>query len=249
MSSITKEVEISINVEEIGKFVGEKGKFIIKRLIVPTKKEYLDEMKDDKEKMDEAWKSCKIYCGVSSEEEKVKIKLQAPTEDCMTILEKNVTKYVEFLNNPNKPNKPNKPNNPNKPNKPNKPKENVNEKRRYIYNLGISSHYIGKLIGMEGSNISELCDTIQSVIKLEKRPYIKFYDQGPESAKRLVFNNINSGNCFINVNYFGVKSYKQIEGEICKYVNKILNDSEVAPDSVSDTESKAVSGEESDGEW
>jgi len=239
MSSIAKEVNININVNEIGKFVGEKGKFIIKRLVVPTKKEYLDEMKDDKERMDEAWKSCKIYCGVSSVDEQVKIKLQTPTQECMDILEKNVSKYVEFLNKPKKSSTSNKKN------------ENVAEKRKYIYNLGISSHYIGKLIGIEGSNISELCDTVKSVLKLDKRPYIKFYDQGPDSAKRLEFNNIESGNCYINVNYFGVKSYKLVADEIYKYVNNILND-KVYHDS--DDEEETQDGEEetnaeSDGEW
>jgi len=214
MSTVTEIVSVSVLNKKISAFVGKGGFHIKKYLVIPTKKEYLevDDVKTS-DVPDEKWTSCKVYCSVSLVDEEISIKCVVPDDKCMQILKTNINKYVEIYNDKFKQKSKNK----------NK-KDGVG-KRTYTFNLKIHPRYIGKLVGVEGSNINEFKNDLKKSLDINKYPFVKLSDtHNSDSSPTLSFDDLDSGDLFITVSFFGCKSFVNVKNMVQSYVHNLFQE-------------------------
>ena len=110
-------------------------------------------------------------------------------------------------------------------------------KCRYFFTVDLDPMNIGKMIGVEGSNINTLKESIKDGCKLDKMPFIKLNDTGYKSTTKLDVEVDEEGSgIWIKVEYFGDKNYKKIK-EICEeFISEIFQSSK-KPSEVVDDES------------
>ena len=90
------------------------------------------------------------------------------------------------------------------------------DKRRYFFTVNLDPKNIGKMIGVEGSNINTLKESIKDGCMLDKLPFIKLNDTGYKSTTKLDVEVDEEGSgIWIKIEYFGNKNYKKIK-EICE---------------------------------
>jgi len=96
-------------------------------------------------------------------------------------------------------------------------------KCRYFFTVDLDPMNIGKMIGVEGSNINTLKESIKDGCKLDKMPFIKLNDTGYKSTTKLDVEVDDEGSgIWIKVEYFGDKNYKKIK-EICEeFISEIF---------------------------
>jgi len=209
MSNVKYTCPADIPRDKIGLFVGNKGYFIKTKIILPSKKVYLKSKFNGsnvpKNEYDEAWGECKINCNIlSNEADEVTVTIESPSEECNKIVISNVLKYISEFN---------------------KPKEaTTTMKNNYKFKLLIGDHYIGKLIGIEGSKITELSDELKTVLKIDRRPYIKFSDNGSDNVSTLEFgDSIDEGEVWLAVSYVGDKSFIKVKACVINFINTTLS--------------------------
>jgi hypothetical protein len=229
--SDTVEVSITLDIKsnQIGLFVGKNGYFIKNKIIIPSKRTYLkNTLKKSvpKEDYDKAWGACNINCKISAGSDGVvSMNIKSPTEECNKIALTNVHAYASTFNK-------------------NKPQFDSN-KVTYNFKLLIDPDYVGKLIGIEGSKITELSQEIKSVIKLERNPYIRFFDEGNDKVETLSFpSEINSGEVWLSISYVGEKSFVKVKSLLIEFINTSLLDKQ---ENISDEEDGGEG--ELDGGW
>jgi len=96
-------------------------------------------------------------------------------------------------------------------------------KCRYFFTVDLDPMHIGKMIGVEGSSINTLKESIKDGCNLEKMPFIKLNDTGYKSTAKLDVEVDEEGSgIWIKVEYFGDKNYKKIK-EICEeFISEIF---------------------------
>jgi len=96
-------------------------------------------------------------------------------------------------------------------------------KCRYFFTVDLDPMHIGKMIGVEGSSINTLKESIRDGCNLEKMPFIKLNDTGYKSTTKLDVEVDEEGSgIWIKVEYFGDKNYKKIK-EICEeFISEIF---------------------------
>ena len=230
MSGIV-EITITLDIKsnQIGLFVGKNGYFIKNKIIIPSKRAYLkSNLKTSvpKEDYDKAWSACNINCKISAGSDGVvSMNIKSPTEESNKLALMNVNAYVSTFNKK-------------------KPKINSN-KVTYNFRLLIDSDYVGKLIGIEGSKITELSQEIKSVLKLERNPYIRFFDDGNDKVETLSFpSDINTGEVWLSISYGGEKSFVKVKSLLIEFINGALLDKQ---ENISDEEDSVA--DELGGGW
>jgi len=194
---------IDIPKDKIGLFVGKSGSNIKYKIVLPTKREYLGESEKGDEQANAKWKECKVYCHVKQNEDEVTVELSAPNEECLSILKTKVDNFVkQFQNNSSK-------------------KKDSNQ-RTYSFRLNISEHFTGKLIGIEGSNIQRLSETIQTQHSLEKNPYIRFVKKLPKNATDIFIDGFDSGEIGVIIKIKGDKCFASVMKLLTEYVKDTL---------------------------
>jgi hypothetical protein len=210
-------VEIVINIDiksdQIGLFVGSKGYFMKTKIIIPSKKAYLKSILPSsisREEHEKSWKECGINCKISTgDDDTVSVKIHSPTEECNKIVLSKVQEYVSEFNKK-------------------KPEAGPN-KNNYNFKLLIDPNYVGKLIGIEGSKISELSQELKSTLNLDRRPYIKFLDSGHDNVETLTFKpEIDPGEVWLSITYVGEKSFVKVKSALIKFINTTLSDDQVS---------------------
>jgi hypothetical protein len=230
MESNKHEMEIKIALDCVGLFVGKGGCSLKDNIIIPTKKDYVktlykEEMTDEEKTL--LWKGIKVNCHVTRGDKKVNVVLSYPQAECLEIMKKHLSTYVEKFNQQKiTPGK---------------------KKISYTFKLQIDNGYIGKLIGVEGSRISELSDEIKSSLKLEKPPYIRFNDSGSEHVETLSFKGLETGEVWIFVSFYGEKSFKIIKSLIESFIKNTLCEDE--DDLDTEEEQTPETTETFDGDW
>jgi len=206
-------VEISINLginsNQVGLFVGKGGYFIKNKIILPSKRAYLKINQNtsvSKEDYDKAWVACRIICNISNGDDGVVVmNIQSPDDTCNKIVIKNVEAYVATLNKKNS--------------------KSDTDKNTYNFKLLIDPNYVGKLIGIEGSKITELSQEIKTVLKLDRKPYIRFFDDGNDKVETLSFaSEINTGEVWLSISYGGDKSFVKVKSLLVKFITETLID-------------------------
>ena len=202
-------ITLDIKSDQIGLFVGKNGYFIKNKLILPSKRSYLKStMKKSapKEEYDKAWKSCGINCNISAGDDGVvSMNIKSPTEECNKIVIKNINEHMAtFIK---------------------KKTQLVSNKNNYMFKLLIDPNYVGKLIGIEGSKITELSQGIKSELKLERNPYIRFFDEGNDKVEILSFEpEIDPGEVWLSISYMGEKSFIKVKSMLIEFINETLLD-------------------------
>jgi hypothetical protein len=203
-------VILDIKSDQIGLFVGKNGYFIKNKIILPSKRTYLKstlKTSVSKEDYDKAWMACKINCNISAGDDGVvSMNIQSPTEECNNVTLKNINAYVSTFNKNTTP-------------------QSMSNKVTYNFKLLINSDYVGKLIGIEGSKITELSQGIKSTLNLERNPYIRFFDNGNDKVETLSFKpEIDSGEVWLSISYGGDKSFVKVKSLLIEFINETLID-------------------------
>ena len=200
---------LEIKSDQIGLFVGTKGCFVKGKIIIPSKKSYLKiilENKVTRDDYDKAWKACGINCNISTGEDGVvNVNIKSPSEECNKIVLKKVQEYASEFNKQKPAGAPNK--------------------NTYNFKLLIDSNYVGRLIGVEGSKITELSQSIKTTLNLERNPYIRFYDDGTDNVETLSFKpEITSGKVWLSISYGGEKAFLKVKSSLIEFINDTLSD-------------------------
>lgn len=148
--------------------------------------------------------------------------------DDMDLFNELLLKEVEFCENKIA----NPPENKVKKEKPKKVEKVTTKKQFYEFYVPVSSRFIGKVIGVEGSNIHSLRESLKKALSLDKNPRISVKDSGREKNESFTLECKNEdcldsvGGLWIVVQYFGNKGYREVKEETQKFVNKTFKDYE-----------------------
>lgn len=120
----------------------------------------------------------------------------------------------------------------------------------YNFWCPVNTRFIGRMIGVEGSNVSTLKSTIKEVCGIERMPSIYFNEEGREvknDAFKLKCNNAEfadeENGLWISVRFTGLKSYKKVYDACQEFV-----DSTFAEDDDDESEYGSMDGEADDPE-
>jgi len=216
---ITEIISIDVPSDQIGAFVGKSGCFIKYKIVIATKNLIFGEMEDSEEKKT-LWKNTRIFCHIFHEDDQTKAKLEANSEEHINLIKKSLSDYeLEFKNKNSK-------------------KEKVNKigKQKYTFKVMVDESCIGKIIGVEASNIRKLNDQIKERAKLEKIPYIRLYKEGSDNCPMLTIPNESGSGIWLHVSYYGEKQYQMIDDCVRNFLAETFTDKNqsVMPDNVDD---------------
>lgn len=242
MTSVENTHTVQVDTNRLGTFVGKSGYFIKTRVVFPSKAEYLkrkDVNPDEDGNYDaEKWSELKVHCHVDTVDDKVQVTLKCSDQDLHDIALENVMKYVEQFNAP----RPEKTHRASKSNGQSKAKT---EFRKYFFKVLVSDDYIGRLIGVEGSNVTEFAEQLRNDLDLQKRPYVKIMSQGSDKVETINVPDVDSGQIWISVQFTGPKSFSPIK----KAVKSFVVDTLVDQSSDDGEEASGWTSTEADGGW
>jgi predicted RNA-binding protein YlqC (UPF0109 family) len=117
----------------------------------------------------------------------------------------------------------------------------TNKKQFYEFYIPVASRFIGKVIGVEGSNLHLLRENLKKVLSLDKNPRIRVNDSGRDKNDSFTLECKNkdcydTNGIWIVVQYFGNKGYREVKEETQKFMNRTLKDYEDNNFSVSSDE-------------
>jgi hypothetical protein len=248
MASVVKESfahTVNVDANRIGTFVGKSGYFIKTRVVFPSKAEYLkrkDVNPDAEGNYDaEKWSELKVHCHVDTLDGKVQVTLKCSDKELHDIALEHVMKYVEQFNAP-------KPEKTPKTSKSKGQQKTKNEFRKYFFKVLVSEDYIGRLIGIEGSNVTEFAEQLQNDLDLQRRPYVKIMSQGSDKVETINIPDVESGQIWISVQLSGPKSFSPIKKAVKSFVIDTLVDQS---DNGDDEEASGWGGDnqEAEGGW
>jgi len=185
--SSTNNYNINISTEKIKSYI----RSLVKKVITPSKQQFVQDNPDVK------WSDLNIRIHI----EEIDGEVMATWNDIENI---DMDKFNEIIKS-----------NLEKAKSTNETKGGDN-KCRYFFTVDLDPMNIGKMIGVEGSNINTLKESIKDGCKLDKMPFIKLNDTGYKSTTKLDVEVDEEGSgIWIKVEYFGDKNYKKIK-EICE---------------------------------
>ena len=195
----TKEtVSIKVDKDMIGLYLGKNASELKKYVIVPSKKEYLGKCDpENKTEYDEKWKQCKMVCIVKQNDDRVCVECTSDNSDSMNILKKYLKKYTYIFNK--------------------------KLYKKYCFDIHISKHLVGKLIGVEGSNIKLLKTMIKNKCKYSKKLYIKFSDEIHSSFTPIHVDGVDDkGHVGLTISLYGPKYFSNVKSCLESYLVDIL---------------------------
>jgi hypothetical protein len=244
MTSIESTHTVQVDTNRLGTFVGKSGYFIKTRVVFPSKAEYLkrnDVNPDEDGNYDaEKWSELKVHCHVDTVDDKVQVTLKCSDQDLHDIALENVMKYVERFNAP----KPERRPGTSKPNGQSKARA---EFRKYFFKVLVCDDYIGRLIGVEGSNVTEFAEQLQNDLDLQKRPYVKIMSQGSDKVETINVPDVDLGQIWISVQFTGPKSFSPIKKAVKSFVVDTLVDQ--SSDNDDGEETSGWTNAEAEGGW
>jgi len=146
----SKTIEIDINSDDIGAFIGAKGSNY-KRIISEFKKNILNKTT---EITSEEWNSIQIKLQFDKKDDKI-IATYKTENKYDKIIEEVINKYVNIYKKKNK----------------------KNEGIQLVFRIGAKHRFIGKMIGFSGTNVNNLKDKIMSLDTIEKIIKISIKEQ------------------------------------------------------------------------
>lgn len=215
--------------KSLGAFVGFKGNNI-KAISGKAKKAYCEKFPDD----DLGYLKLHVTSeGWVEGDTTTKFVSWNDVENCSNVEEFNnfIVKELQFCED--KVNGLHKPKPKPKKNKPQSKPKVTNGKVVYGFWAPIHSRFIGKMIGIEGSNIDVLRSTLQQKCDLDKMPSVFINDEGRKVTNdgfKLKCKNEqyhcgeeNSG-VWIVVRFFGAKSFKSVSDACQKFLDKTFKE-------------------------
>lgn len=204
MSVKTTSFELDVKPENIGAFIGKSGKNF-KRLISHIKKEIIEKKT---EITPEEWSSIELDVKFEKNEENIEAIFECQEEN----IEKVKTSLLYFVELHNKENK--------------KYENKKNNGKIIVYRIGTEHRFIGKMIGIGGSNVNKLKDEISEIENVESVTKINIVEQ----TKRYNGNFRNIGNrdsteyimMFITIK--GNFDYTELQTIVEKFVDENTND-------------------------
>lgn len=106
-------------------------------------------------------------------------------------------------------------------------------KQYYEFHVKVASRFIGKMIGVEGSNIKELKESINKKLNLERFPRVSVKDTGHAKSDSFTLtcknkdcvNDTDEG-IWLVVQYIGNKGYKEVYSCCQRFVNQTMKNYE-----------------------
>tara|TARA_B110000858_G_scaffold198298_1_gene263824 strand:+ start:310 stop:1098 length:789 start_codon:yes stop_codon:yes gene_type:complete len=233
--SIVREHKIEIDENRIGAFVGRSGYFVKTKVVFPSRSAYMldiGEVKnEDGEFPKENWEQVRIHCHVDKGDDGVIVTLKCMNEALHDVAHQHLLKYVEEFNMPKESKGVSKPRITGKA-RPNSNKNVTNKSsgvgfRKYVYKVLISDEYIGRLIGVEGSNVSEFSEFLKQSLDIpekSRRPYVRIMTEGSDRANSINIDGVDTGEIWISVQYNGIKSFSNVKQYVSKFVSDTLVD-------------------------
>ena len=216
----TKEtVSIKVDTDMIGLYLGKNASELKKHVIVPSKKEYFGKCDpENKTEYDEKWKQCKMVCIVKQNDDRVCVECTSDNSDSMNILKKYLKKYTYIFNK--------------------------KLYKTYCFDIHVSKNLVGKLIGVEGSNINLLKNMIKKECKYSKKLYIKFNDRVHSSNTPIHVDGVDDkGHVGLTISLYGPKYFSKVKSCLESYLVDILVSND---DDESDEEADEEADVESD---
>lgn len=145
-----------------------------------------------------------------------------------------------------------------KPSKKVVKKKVVSNRQRYSFWIKVNSTNFGKLIGVEGSVISELKHLLKDSLSLDKYPSVRVMDSGRvlNEQYHLTVSNTNylpdsnDNGLWLSIQYTGPKSFKVIQNVSQSFINSVFNESSTYEnDKDSDSEEEDYDDTEAAGGW
>lgn len=240
--------EVQVDSNRLGAFVGRSGYFIKTKVVFPSKVEFLKnhgvDADEDGNYDKEEWTKLKVHCHVDHTDGDVKITLKCSDQELHDIALDHVVKYVEHFNKPKEEVSPKGKAKANGKAKGKGSDKHKSEFRKYFFKVLVSDNYIGRLIGVEGSNVTEFAEQLQSNLGLQRRPYIKIMSEGSERIETINVQDVDVGKIWIGVQFTGPKSFSDVKKAVKTFVFDTL-----AEESYEEGEEVEEDGEESDGGW
>lgn len=220
-------VPIKVDTDMIGLYLGKNASELKKHVIVPSKKEYLGKCDPkNKTEYDEKWKQCKMVCIVKQNDDHVCVECTSDNSDSLNILKKYLKKYTYIFNK--------------------------KLYKKYCFDIHVSKHLVGKLIGVEGSNIKLLKTMIKNKCKYSKKLYIKFSDEIHSSFTPIHVDGVDDkGHVGLTISMYGPKYFSNVKSCLESYLVDILvsNDDVEETDVESDEQPDVESGDDEIEGW
>jgi len=214
MTDSDKEIhllEIDVPVDKIGSFIGKSGRFIKNHVVIETKKKLFDtsEKKDDESEEDRKirWKQTHIFCHVFEENGVVKAKLEAKNATHMDTIKECLEAYVSLFRE-----------------KQETASKVVLGRQKYTFKVKVDSSVIGKIIGVEASNIKKLNEVLIEKLKLSKSPYIRIYKEGSENCPTLTVPDMTGTGIWLHISYYGTKQYVIVDDCVRGFLNDTFSE-------------------------
>jgi hypothetical protein len=151
----SKTIEIDINSDDIGAFIGAKGSNY-KRMISEFKKKILNKTT---EITSEEWNSIQIKLQFDKKDDKI-IATYKTENEYDKIIEEVINKYINIYKKENK-----------------KYENKKNQGIQLVFRIGAKHRFIGRMIGLSGINVNNLKDKIMSLDTIEKIVKITIEEQ------------------------------------------------------------------------
>jgi len=200
---------IELDPKKIARFIGPGGNHLFHNVVIPSKKAY-----------------CKISPGLDERDFNIQIHIDKDESDCIIASWNNIDGIemktinpiiIEYLNKSSTLMSRDKP-------KKSGAKKSTSFKE-YVIKANIHPKHIGKLIGIECTNLDNLKDSLQKSLELTRQPFIKLHEDGPDKSCHELKTKYDGGGpgVWVQIKFkHSDKVFKIVLGEVEKFLDEMF---------------------------